>query len=81
MLGIARRSSRAISRIPKNIESYQNHNNVKIFSFKKAVSRSKEEKPTNEFKDLWIHQTFIETKDQFPWSAEKRFGFLQLMAP
>lgn len=54
--------------VHKNIQSHYKWNNVNVFTYRKAVSRSKESKPSNEFKDLWVHQTFIKTADTFPFA-------------
>jgi hypothetical protein len=55
----------------KNIKKYLQNNNSQFFTYKKPVSRSKEEKPKNEFKDLWVLQTFLRIEEPFPTTRRR----------
>ena len=54
--------------IPLNIANYLKWNNVQVFSYKKAVSRSSQDKSAavNEFSQLWVLQTYIVVEESFP---------------
>ena len=53
-------------KVSQRIQTFFMHQNLRVFSYKKPVSRSKLAKPENEFVDLWALQTFIAVKDPFP---------------
>ena len=42
-----------------------------VFSYSKAVQKSTEKKPANEFKTLWVTKTYIFTKDAFPTNRRR----------
>jgi len=51
--------------IPPSVQKYNNENNVNVFSYSRAIKKSKA-KDGNEFRDLWILNTYFETADIFP---------------
>lgn len=52
--------------MPKQLHQYRINNMVDTFFYKKPVNKSKEKKPSNEFRDLWVLQTVIKSEDTFP---------------
>ncbi|KAJ5071902.1 dedicator of cytokinesis [Anaeramoeba ignava] len=52
-------------RMSERIRKYYTHYNVNTFMYSKPFRKSKE-KSSNEFKDLWLRNTFFITEDAFP---------------
>eukprot|EP00455_Lapot_gusevi_P001214 TRINITY_DN1049_c0_g1_i6.p1 TRINITY_DN1049_c0_g1~~TRINITY_DN1049_c0_g1_i6.p1 ORF type:complete len:893 (+),score=284.43 TRINITY_DN1049_c0_g1_i6:184-2679(+) len=52
--------------MPISVLRYAQNNDLKVFSYAKAVQKSTEKKPANEFKDLWVLKTLIVSEDSFP---------------
>ena len=52
--------------VPEPVLEYFENNKRRVFLYAKPVQKSKERKPANEFKELWIQQTYLITEEAFP---------------
>eukprot|EP00003_Mantamonas_plastica_P030978 TRINITY_DN7864_c0_g1_i4.p1 TRINITY_DN7864_c0_g1~~TRINITY_DN7864_c0_g1_i4.p1 ORF type:complete len:246 (-),score=76.30 TRINITY_DN7864_c0_g1_i4:973-1710(-) len=52
-------------RQPERIRQFHKNNGIKLFSFSRPIKMSKT-KSDNEFKDLWLNNTYLEIQDTFP---------------
>jgi dedicator of cytokinesis protein 3 len=59
-------SKSEVKQPPAPIQRYRENNDLRVFSYSKAVQKSTEKKPANEFKTLWVTKTYIFTRDAFP---------------
>jgi dedicator of cytokinesis protein 3 len=58
-------------RLPLSVRKYQENNNLRVFCYVRAVQKSTEAKPKNEFKHLWVTKTFIFTSESFPTTRRR----------
>jgi len=54
------------SRVTKEVVEYYENNSRSVFLYEKPEQRSKDKKPANEFKELWVRQHFLVTETEFP---------------
>jgi dedicator of cytokinesis protein 3 len=57
--------------MPPGVSNYRYNNDVCVFSYTKAVQKSAEEKPKNEFQDLWVQKTYVTTAASFPCNRRR----------
>ncbi|PRP86041.1 hypothetical protein PROFUN_05812 [Planoprotostelium fungivorum] len=57
--------SKIPARMPGRMRKYYQYNDVNVFVFQKPFRKTKE-KSGNEFRDLWLRNTYYETEDTFP---------------
>ncbi len=50
---------------------YRDNNTVDIFIYSKAIQKSLEKKPVNEFKQLWVSKTVMFIDDAFPTNRRR----------
>eukprot|EP01117_Protostelium_nocturnum_P003278 TRINITY_DN1423_c0_g1_i1.p1 TRINITY_DN1423_c0_g1~~TRINITY_DN1423_c0_g1_i1.p1 ORF type:complete len:1858 (+),score=684.59 TRINITY_DN1423_c0_g1_i1:134-5707(+) len=62
--------SKIPANMPSNFQKYYKSNDVNVFLFSKPFRKTKT-KSDNEFKDLWLKNTFYVTQDTFP-SVQRR---------
>ncbi len=71
-------SDYSAARVPAPVRKYRENDCVRAFYFAKGIQKSKDKKPANEFKDLWVTKTFLFGAESFPSTrrrieiAEKR---------
>jgi len=52
--------------VTEPVMQYFENNNRSVFMYEKPEQRAKEKRPANEFKELWIRQTFLVSEASFP---------------
>jgi hypothetical protein len=57
--------------MPKNLALHAQNDLVRVFEYSKGVNKSKEKKPANEHKDLWVKKTFVFTEQSFPTNRRR----------
>ncbi len=54
------------SRVPVAVKKYRENDQVRVFYYARGIQKSKDKKPANEFKDLWVQKTFVYAAESFP---------------
>jgi len=63
---VGRPESKGTRAAPLTIQKYRENNNLRVFSYSKAIQKSPDKKPANEHKHLWVTKTFIFCPEHFP---------------
>jgi len=56
---------------PFNVAKYRQNNDLIVFSYSKPVLKSKEKKPENEFKYLWVCKSLIYAEESLPTNRRR----------
>ena len=69
---------------PESVQRSILNNDIMIFQYSKAVQKSAEKKPSNEFKDLWVLKVVLTAEESFP-TVRRRCGVIsrsdEMIAP
>jgi hypothetical protein len=56
---------------PPAVLKHRENTELRVFSYAKAIQKSAEKKPINEFKELWVSKNYVFVEDQFPTNRRR----------